>query len=441
MTCLRKIILICVASVFLLSLNVALAVPPVPVFEDKDDSEPAGESIKKNLCAFFLIDVSESMRPFADYVTSFSKNVGAMKEKGLDLRISRVYAYGDSTASDRDMTGEPNFVWVKIPERLGFAHKTGDRNYAEPMARAFIKVLDEIESLQKEKRILPLHAKLLFILTDAGPNDLTDGAFRNIVDRVKHLNLRVYFVYPDRHGVRNPSPRLDDHPADIYNRLEEMIARFENSSPPGRPAGFRRFQFETAGLLSRNRPQEDFDRQHRRLLVEIETDIDHAENEREQVAAAAGLRTDLKMQLQEPAEEQMPSSEAAERPEPVETAPPLSAVDRSMEIKQAQVRFDEKNYTESLNHFAAVYNSQINNLRQHDQRRIKGLLSLPPKYRAEIIFLMEFERIRKKNNNDRDRMKMDLEDLLQDIEDRQGPWVVIPEIRRERIKKHINEFQ
>lgn len=138
---------------------------------------------------------------------------------------------------------------------------------------------------------------------------------------------------------------------------------------------------------------------------------------------------------------QKPAAEPAAPPAPVVTAPPPRVVDSGAEIQQALGRFDEKNYTEALNHFAAVYSSQISNLQQRDQRQIKRLLSLPPKYRAEIIFLIEFERIRKKSNNDRDQIKMGLEDLLQDIENRQGPWVLIPEIRRERIKKHINEFQ
>ncbi|MDF1590045.1 MAG: VWA domain-containing protein [Desulfobacterales bacterium] len=234
-----------------------------------------GESIKKNLNTFFLIDVSESMRPFADYVKSFNKSVSAMKEKGIGLRMNRVYAYWDTPASDRDMTGEPQFMRVKRPESIEFAHKTGDRNYAEPLTRAFIKVLDEIESLQKEKLMLPLHEKLLFIITDAGPNDMTDGAFSDIVARAQLLNLRIYFVYPSRHGVRNPSSRLEDTPADVYKGLEDMIARFEKSSLPGQAVSFRRFQFETAALQSQAQRQEDFNRQHRRLLEGIEAYIDH----------------------------------------------------------------------------------------------------------------------------------------------------------------------
>ena len=162
----------------------------------------------------------------------------------------------------------------------------------------------------------------------------------------------------------------------------------------------------------------------------------------EKTAAANELQAALKTQQQQAlAAAQKPVAEPAAPPVPVVTAPPPPVVDSSAEIQQALGRFDEKNYTEALNHFAAVYSSQINNLQQRDQRQIKGLLSLPPKYRAEIIFLIEFERIRKKSNNDRDRIKMGLEDLLQDIENRQGPWVLIPEIRRERIKKHINEFK
>lgn len=234
-----------------------------------------GESIKKNLNTFFLIDVSESMRPFADYLKSFNRSVSAMKDKGIGLRINRVYAFWDSPASDRNLAGEPQFLRVKRPESLEFAHKTGDRNYAEPLTRAFLKVLDEIEALQQERVILPLHEKLLFIITDAGPNDMTDGAFNDIVARAQHLNLRVYFVYPSRHGVRNPSPRLDDHPAEVYKDLEALIGRFEKSSAPGQAVSFRRFQFETAALQSHTRRQEDFVKQHRRLLEGIEAYIDH----------------------------------------------------------------------------------------------------------------------------------------------------------------------
>ncbi|MEW6674242.1 MAG: hypothetical protein AB1427_21320, partial [Thermodesulfobacteriota bacterium] len=167
---------------------------------------------------------------------------------------------------------------------------------------------------------------------------------------------------------------------------------------------------------------------------------------KEKSAAADTLQAALKTQQQQALAAAQkpttgPTTAPAAAPAAVPATPPPSPVDQSAEINQAMSRFDEKNYTEAYNHFATAYSAPIDNIQKRDQRQVKGLLSLPPKYRAEIIFLIEFERIRQQSNNDRDRIRMGLEDLLQDIENRQGLWVIIPEIRRERIKKHIREFQ
>ncbi|MDP2862697.1 MAG: VWA domain-containing protein [Desulfobacterales bacterium] len=234
-----------------------------------------GNSIKENLNAFFLIDVSESMRPFADYVKAFNKSIQGVRQKGIGLSVNRVYAYWDSATSDRDMNAEPNFIRVKKPENIEFVHKTGDRNFAEPLARAFAKVLYEIESLQNDREILPLQEKLLFVITDAGPNDLTDKAFADMVKRSKQLNLRVYFVYPGRHGVRKPNSQLDDNPGNAYQQLEDTIARFESSDTAGQAVSFRRFKFETASLQSEARRQDDFLKHNQRLIEGIESYIDH----------------------------------------------------------------------------------------------------------------------------------------------------------------------
>jgi len=141
------------------------------------------KSLKRNLNTFFLLDVSESMRPFADYVKSFNKSVSDMKNEGIGLRMNKIYAYWDSSKSDKDISIGPNFTQVKRAESLVFGHKSRDRNYSEPLMRAFVKALGEIESLQKQKLILPLHEKLLFIITDAGPNDLTKEAFSETVKK------------------------------------------------------------------------------------------------------------------------------------------------------------------------------------------------------------------------------------------------------------------
>lgn len=447
--CLRKMLLVCLTSAYLLSHPVASAAQTVPIFDDKGNGKTTRETTPKNLNIFFLIDVSESMRPFADYLNSFNRSVSAMKDKEIGLRINRVYAYWDSTASSRDMTGEPNFMRVNGLESLKYVPKSGDRNYAEPLMRAFKKVLNEIESLQNKSLIPPEHEKLLFIITEAGPNDLTDGAFNEIVARTQLLNLRVYFVYPSRHGVRKPGLRMDDHPDDAYNQLQEMIVRFEKSNLPGQAASFRRFQVETTDLPSQTRrfleaikaPMDPAESQGQRVATGLLPMIDVGFIAAEKSAAAEDLQAAVMSPPQGLAPDRNLAAEPATVPAPVELSRLSHAVVPGVEITRALIRFDEKKYTEALNQFATVYGSQIDSLQKQDQRRTLSLLSLPPKCRAEVIFLVEFERIRKKSNNDRDRIKIGLEDLLQDIENRQGPWVVIPEIRRERIKKHITEFQ
>ncbi|MEE8429769.1 MAG: vWA domain-containing protein [Candidatus Desulfatibia sp.] len=231
-------------------------------------------SIKRNLNTFFLLDVSESMRPFADYVKSFNKSVQDMRQKGIGLRMNRVFAYWDSPESHKDMKAEPNFIRVKRPENLTFAQGSRDRNYAEPLMRAMVKVLHEIESLQKERQILPLHAKLLFIITDAGPNDLSEETLSYVTQKVLDLNLSVYFIYPTDHGIRSPA-NLNDTPDDAYRNLKDLIARFEAANPEGQDITFRKFEFKAEKLKSKQERQEAFTKQHKRLLDGIQAYVDH----------------------------------------------------------------------------------------------------------------------------------------------------------------------
>ncbi|MDB9822332.1 SPOR domain-containing protein [Deltaproteobacteria bacterium] len=232
-------------------------------------------SMKRNLNTFFLLDVSESMRPFSDYVKSFNSAVTDMKNEGISLRMNRIYAYWDSSESDRDMELDPNFIRVKRPEELTFIHRSMDNNYAEPLMRAFNKALDEVESLQKEGLILPLQEKLFFIITDAGANDLTDDAFSMTVKRAQDLNLHVYLIHPSDSGVRSPNVNMDDSPTEAYDNLVELISGYEASNPEGGDITFRRFEFSTEKLISEEGRQEDFAEQHRTLLDAIQAYMDH----------------------------------------------------------------------------------------------------------------------------------------------------------------------
>jgi len=233
------------------------------------------QSMKRNLNTFFLLDVSESMRPFADYVMAFNKTVRDMRQAGIALRMNRVYAYWDSAESDRDISAEPNFIRVKRPENLTFIQVSKDHNYAEPLMRAFTKVLNQIESLQKERMILPLHEKLLFIITDAGANDLTDEVLASTLKKARDLNLSVYFIYPSDSGVRTPNINLDDNPEVAYSNLEKLIELYGAKDAEDKDVTFRKFKFKSETLLSEKDRKQDFTGQHKRLLDAITAYTDY----------------------------------------------------------------------------------------------------------------------------------------------------------------------
>ena len=232
-------------------------------------------AIKRNLNTFFLLDVSESMRPFADYVRTFNQSVREMRDSGIGLRTNRVYAYWDSAGSASDPKAPIHFQRIKRAKGLTFGHESGDRNYREPLIRALERTLDEIVTLQKEGVILPLHEKLLFVITDAGANDATDETLARVVAKARNLNLNVYFVYPSRHGVRGGRGGLLDTPQDAYLDLEDLIARFEAQNAGTKETIFRRFMFKASVLGSAKERRADFQEQHRRLLHGIRTYLDH----------------------------------------------------------------------------------------------------------------------------------------------------------------------
>lgn len=235
-----------------------------------------GGSVKGNLNTFFLLDISESMRPFSDYAVTFNRRVGDLRNKGIALKINRLYTYSDTEESCKDISLRPNFQWVKGTEGLSFIQKSSDKNYKEPLLRAFSMVLDEIESLQGQKLILPLQEKLLFIITDAGPNDWTTESFRRITDRVKGLNLSVYFVLPGVPGILEKNDILDDNPEEAYVKLEELVSAFESGNNETDSTGnFKKFKFKAERLHSEGHRHKDFSSQHRILLDSIDKYTDY----------------------------------------------------------------------------------------------------------------------------------------------------------------------
>ena len=336
--------------------------------------------MKKNLNTFFLLDVSKSMRPFADYLMSFNTAVRDMKHEGIGLRVNRTFAYWDSAESDEDLLADPNFIRIKQSEQVKFPNEGGDRNYTEPLMRALIKVLNEIETLQAVKTILPQHQNLLFIITDAGPNDLTDEVLAETFQRAKALNLSLYFIYPKESDIHRGSPGLVDTPADAYAGLKALIARYEAGGSDGQMIDVRQFQFDKKVLASKPPP---------------------------------------------PA----PSTPAVD-----------TNVDPKTALKQGLQAFSAQNYDLSYKYFKKVYPKQIRKLKKAGKKQSFAILSLPPKVRAEIIFLVQLDLLKENSIGDADVVRDGLMEMLEDIEAGSGAWSIIKERKRNRIMQHIDHY-
>ena len=94
----------------------------------------------------------------------------------------------------------------------------------------------------------------------------------------------------------------------------------------------------------------------------------------------------------------------------------------------------------SLNHFEKVYSTQIASLKRSGNKSIRGLLSLPAKNRAEVIFLLELDRLKNENEGDEDLVKEGLEILYESVDNGEGPWAVTPASKRRKIKRHIEKY-
>ncbi len=346
--------------------------------------------MKKNLNTFFLLDVSKSMRPFADYLMSFNTAVRDMKHEGIGLRVNRTFAYWDSAESDEDLLADPNFIRIKQSEQVKFPNEGGDRNYTEPLMRALIKVLNEIETLQAVKTILPQHQNLLFIITDAGPNDLTEEVLAETFQRAKALNLSIYFIYPKESDVRRGSPGLVDTPAGAFADLKALMARYEAGGSDGQMINVRQFQFDKKVLESKQARRQYF------------------------------------------VEQQAPAA--------LSTSAFDNSVDPKTALKQGLQAFSAQNYDLSYKYFKKVYPKQIRKLKKAGKKQSFAILSLPPKVRAEIIFLVQLDLLKENSIGDADVVRDGLMEMLEDIEAGSGAWSIIKERKRNRIMQHIDHY-
>ena len=150
--------------------------------------------------------------------------------------------------------------------------------------------------------------------------------------------------------------------------------------------------------------------------------------ERQQALAAA-------QQVRTEPEPPPPAPAKIEKPEPFD-----DSVDPQTALKLAIKNFDGRKYDLSLKYFMKVYGKQINNLKKGGKKQIFGLLALPPKVRAEIIFLVQWNLLKEKNGNDEDLIREGLMDMQDDIEGSTGLWSIITERKKNKIRRHIERF-
>jgi len=125
-----------------------------------------------------------------------------------------------------------------------------------------------------------------------------------------------------------------------------------------------------------------------------------------------------------------------------EPDPAMRKLDRKAKIQMAMEDFDARDYKSSMDGFIKIFSKQIGNIQKGGKQRVRGILGLPVECRAEIIFLIELDRLKRKNrSNDKDVFEKGLENIDRKIEDRRGLWVIIrDEGKLEKIRRHIALF-
>lgn len=107
-------------------------------------------------------------------------------------------------------------------------------------------------------------------------------------------------------------------------------------------------------------------------------------------------------------------------------------------IKFAMKDFIDGNYTRALQGFSQVYHRQISMMRKRGMGQLQGVMGLPDRYRAEIVFLIELETVMSKSSA-LDEFAM--EDAIQGMSNRilegRGMWGVVSQDRRDKMANRL----
>ncbi len=143
-----------------------------------------------------------------------------------------------------------------------------------------------------------------------------------------------------------------------------------------------------------------------------------------------------------------PAPIQAPPPPPPSASSPVAAaqtpfddrVDAKTALKRGMQTFSGQNYDLSLKYFQKVYAKQIRKLKKAGKKQSFAVLSLPPKIRAEIIFLVQLDLLKASSRGDADDVRDGLMEMLEEVESGSGTWSIIKARKRNKIMKHIDRY-
>jgi hypothetical protein len=106
----------------------------------------------------------------------------------------------------------------------------------------------------------------------------------------------------------------------------------------------------------------------------------------------------------------------------------------------AMSRFESRQYEAALRLFRSVYDRQIAKLAEGGKKQVVGILGISPQFRAEVLFLVEWDRLRRLAGGSAESLRDGLVDLQAAIEAGVGPWAIISEAEKGRIRRHVENL-
>jgi hypothetical protein len=186
------------------------------------------DAAKNSINAFFLLDGSDSMKPFRDFALYFCRAVKSLPPINFNQYI--FYGFVD----DKRSKDKIKFEEIENLQSYQFSKERKDNDYKEALVEALNRTIDEIYKLKKQKFINDKQVKCLFIISDAGANDETREAINEITQRIENLHIPlVMFVIPERSRARRDDniSGMTDTPESAYESLEDLISNLSQKNP------------------------------------------------------------------------------------------------------------------------------------------------------------------------------------------------------------------